>query len=89
MHDLGTVLAATVFPSCLRRCQADSRSQQEDDDDYYYNAESWATYEERLQRDEDYSNTWLGPSLTYPTHPSEYEIRLGAQLSAEYHAGWE
>jgi hypothetical protein len=73
------------------RSRSAQESAQEDVDEYYYDQESWARFEERLQQAEDYSNTWYGPVRTTPSDasPTEYEKRLGAELLAEYHAGWE
>ena len=76
------------------RSRSAQESAQEDVDEYYYDQESsWARFEERLQQAEDYSNTWYGPLRTTPERPdaspTEYEKRLGAELLAEYHAGWE
>ena len=75
------------------RSRSAQESAQEDVDEYYYDQESWARFEERLQQAEDYSNTWYGPLRTTPERPdaspTEYEKRLGGELLAEYHAGWE
>ena len=75
--------------------------EEEEDDRVYWPNNAW---ERMLQHEEDYSINYFGPVRATPERPlfsrtpsetsptayeGTYEERLGAQLLAEYHAGWE